>query len=70
MVPMSAYAWLAQVHVTKNAAAAKPEERAMIDELLQNNIVLRYHNRQPWFDVHPAVLTIAGVDQAVKALRG
>ena len=70
MVPISAYAWLAQVHVTKNAAATTPEERTMIDELLQNNIVLRYHNQQPWFDVHPAVLTIAGIEQAAKALRG
>jgi hypothetical protein len=69
LVPESAYAWLAKVHVTKNPAAASPEERTMIDELLQNNVVLRYHNRQPWFDVHPAVSTIPGFVRAVEALR-
>jgi len=69
MVPESAYPWLAKVHVTKSPAATTLEERPLIDDLLQNNIVLRYHNRQPWFDVHPAVLTLAGVAQAVEALR-
>jgi hypothetical protein len=65
MVPESAYAWLARVHVTKDPAASKPEERPMIDELLQNNIVLRYQNQRPWFDIHPAVRMIPGVESAI-----
>ncbi len=69
MVPENAYDWLAKVHLTKDPAAKAPEERPMIDDLLQNNVVLRYHNRHPWFDVHPAVREIPGIARAIEALR-
>jgi len=69
MVPESAYAWLANVHLTKDPAAKKPEERVMIDDLLQNNVVLRYHNKRPWFDLHPAVRAIPAIKALIESAR-
>ena len=37
--------------------------------MLQNNVVLRYQNDDPWADVHPAVLEMPQVKAAIAQLR-
>lgn len=68
-VPESDHAWLARVHLDKDLAIQNDEHRETADRMLQNNVVLRYHNDTHWFDVHPAVLEIPGFVEALEALR-
>jgi hypothetical protein len=66
----SAYPYLARVHVNKPHQLLDDEaQREMVDRLLQNNVVLGYLDDDPWFDVHPAVLTIPGVADEIARLR-
>ena len=61
--------WLARVALEKTLPVPKEENRPMVDRAIQNNIVLRYLNNETWFDLHPAVLDIRGVQEAVEKLR-
>lgn len=69
LVPTNAYEWLARVAVEQQWTADDDEHRAIADLMLSNNAVLRYLNNQQWFDLHPAVRSIPGVDAAIKVLR-
>jgi hypothetical protein len=40
------------------------EHRQIVDLMLSNSAVLRYINKNDWFDLHPAVYRIPGVQQA------
>jgi hypothetical protein len=65
----SAYPLLARVHVDKPHQLLEDEaQRAMVDRLLQNNVVLGYFDDETWFDVHPAVLTIPGIAAEIARL--
>lgn len=68
-VPESVYAWLARVHLDRSLILPEDAQREMADLMLQNNIVLCYQNNDPWFDLHPAVITIPGIAGEVEKLR-
>ncbi len=61
--------WLARVAVEKSLPIPTEEDRPMVDRAIQNNIVLRYLNKDTWFELHPAVLDIQGVQDAITQLR-
>ena len=42
--------------------------RETVDLMLQNNIVLRYQNDDPWVDLHPAVREMPSVVAAIAQL--
>jgi hypothetical protein len=68
-VTRDAYAWLARVHVEKDVSIENEAHREIADRMLSNNVVLRYQNEKAWYDVHPAVLGIAGVVSEIELLR-
>ncbi len=61
--------WLARVAVEKTLPVPTEQDRPMVDRAIQNNIVLRYLNNDTWFELHPAVLDIRGVKDAISKLR-
>ncbi len=61
--------WLARVALEKSLPVRTEQDRPMIDRAIQNNIVLRYLNDDAWFDLHPAVLEIRGVRDAIAEQR-
>lgn len=67
LIPASAFAWLAQVATEKYWTLESDEHRAIADQMLSNNAVLRYLNDKDWFDLHPAVRQIPGVGEAIRA---
>jgi len=54
-IPENAIPWLARVHREKRIIVEDDDHRPTVDQMLQNNVVLRYQNDEPWADVHPAV---------------
>jgi hypothetical protein len=67
LVPASAFSWLAQVATEQYWTLENDEHRAIADQMLSNNAVLRYLNDKDWFDLHPAVRQIPGVSEAILA---
>ncbi len=61
--------WLARVALEKTLPVPTEEDRPMVDKAIQNNIVLRYLNEDTWFELHPAVLDIQGIQDAITELR-
>ena len=61
--------WLAGVAMTKKLNLANDEHIRIADRMLQEHAVLRYHNEQMWYDLHPAVARIAGVQDAIGRLK-
>lgn len=51
----SAFTWLARVHKEKRLIIDNDGHRETVDIMLQNNVVLRYQNNDPWVDLHPAI---------------
>jgi hypothetical protein len=68
IVPADAYEWLAQVSRDHYLVFQSDGHRQAADLMLQNNAVLRYLNGGDWFDLHPAVQQIPGVQEAKQAL--
>ena len=68
MVPGEAYPWLARVHAEKKLVIEDDDHRRIAGRMLANHVVLRYMNDTLWFDLHPAVLTISGVQSAIDTL--
>ncbi len=66
LIPSSAFAWLAQVAIEQYWTLETDEHRAIADQMLSNNAVLRYLNDRDWFDLHPAVREIPGVAEAIR----
>jgi len=66
LIPTSAFAWLAQVATEQYWTLETDEHRAIADQMLSNNAVLRYLNDRDWFDLHPAVREIPGVAEAIR----
>ena len=52
---------LARVHDEKRLIIDTDGHRETVDLMLQNNIVLRYQNDDPWVDLHPAVRDMPNV---------
>ncbi len=61
--------WLARVALEKTLPVPTEQDRPTVDRAIQNNIVLRYLNDDAWFDIHPAVLDIRGVQDEIAELR-
>lgn len=68
-VPDMAFNWLARVAVEKRMPVERDDHHPLSQQMLQSNVVLRYLNDVEWFDVHPAVLEIPGVLDAIRQLR-
>lgn len=69
MVPADAFDWLARVAVERFLTLENDDHRQAADRMLQSNAVLRYLNQESWFDLHPALYEIPGVQQAIQRLR-
>lgn len=65
----SDHTWLARVALDKYLAVETEAERDAADRLLLDNAIVRYENKDSWFDLHPAVREIPGVEQEVERLR-
>jgi hypothetical protein len=68
IVPADAFEWLAQVAVTHYLMIQNDRHRQAADLMIQISAVLRYLNGGDWFDLHPAVHEIPGVEEAKRAL--
>jgi hypothetical protein len=65
IVSQADFEWLARVATDKYLTLADEEQRPVTDRMLANSVVLRYHDKHEWWDVHPAVVTIPGVSEAI-----
>lgn len=65
----SDHTWLARVAVDKYLAAETLAERDAADRLLLDNAIIRYENDDSWFDLHPAVREIPGVEIEIERIR-
>jgi hypothetical protein len=68
IVPADAFPWLARVARDHYLTVENDGHRQAADLMLQNNAVLRYLNGGDWFDLHPAVHQIPGVEAAKQSL--
>ena len=68
IVPADAFEWLAEVAVSHYLTIRNDGHREAADLMIQNSAVLRYLNGGDWFDLHPAVHEIPGVEEAKRAL--
>lgn len=57
--------WLATVARSKTLTIEDDEHRPIVDRALQNNVVLRYCNKDVWYDLHPAVYDIEMLQQSI-----
>jgi hypothetical protein len=69
LVPADAFEWLARVAVTNYLTIENDGHRSAADLMLQNSAVLRYLNGGDWYDLHPAVRRIPGVEEAIRDLK-
>lgn len=69
VVPAEAFDWLALVRQQHYFTIDNDAHRPIADQMLQNNVVLRYANGEDWFDLHPAVAEIPGVVAALARLN-
>ncbi len=52
--------WLAQIHTTKKAALPSVKDLPALARFLDSNLVMNYLNGEPWYDVHPLLITEIG----------
>jgi hypothetical protein len=69
LIPANAFPWLARVAVDQYMTLDDDEHRQTADAMLTNNAILRYLNDKDWFDLHPAVKAIPGVEAEIRRLR-
>ena len=69
IVPAEAFGWLAQVADEKFLTLNDDTQRPAVDLMLSNNVILRYQNDDLWYDLHPAVLEIPGIQAARQARK-
>jgi hypothetical protein len=69
MVSSDAFEWLARVAVERFLTLENDDHRQVADRMLQNNAVLRYLNQESWFDLHPALYEIPGLQKEIARLR-
>lgn len=63
------FEWLARVAIDKYLTLGDEQQRPVIDRMLAYNVLLRYQNQHDWWDLHPAVVEIPGVREAIDRLR-
>jgi len=61
----NAYPWLAEVALTHKLRLNTPDDRKIADEMFANSIVLRYFNGTEWYGLHPAVMEVDEVREAI-----
>jgi len=66
VVPAEAFPWLARLAQDKFLTLNDDEHRPAVDLMLSNSVILCYLNDQAWFDLHPAVLEIPGIQDAIR----
>jgi hypothetical protein len=64
------FAWLARVARDKYLTVDTVEQRKAADRLLLDNVIVRYENDDAWFELHPAVVDIPGVQAELVRLDG
>ncbi|MBL0702089.1 MAG: hypothetical protein JJV91_01265 [Desulfosarcina sp.] len=69
MVPGNAFDWLAHVAKEKYLAIEDDDHKEIVDRMLLNHVILSYLNNEAWFDLHPAVYKIPGVQEAINNLE-
>ena len=69
VVPADAFEWLAKVAIEHYLTIQSDAQRQAADQMLSVNAVMRYLNDADWFDLHPAVDQIPGVEQAKAAIK-
>jgi len=57
--------WLVNVARNKTLTVEDEAHRPSVDRALQNNVVLRYCNKDVWYDLHPAVYDIEILQRAL-----
>lgn len=65
----NALPWLARVYLEKRLVVEDDGHRATVDLMLQNNVVLRYQNDDPWVDLHPAVVDMPALRAEIERQR-
>lgn len=65
LVTTQSISWLALVAVTKDLSLNDDEHRKTADSMLSSNAILRYQNDVAWFDLHPAVRQLPGVQSEI-----
>ena len=68
VIPGEAFKLLANVARSKYLEESE-SDRKIADYMLRNHAVLRYRNNDIWFDLHPAVYKIPGVQEAINNLE-
>jgi len=69
LIPVSAYEWLAKLVAEQKLELADESQRKQADAMFTHNVVLRYQNDIRWYDLHPAVTKIPGIQNALNALN-
>lgn len=69
MVTGNAFNWLANVAKEKYLAIEDDDHKEIVDSMLWNHVILSYLNDEAWFDLHPAVYKIPGVQEAINNLE-
>jgi hypothetical protein len=69
LVTTHSISWLALVAVTKDLSLDDDEHRKTADSMLSSNAILRYQNDVAWFDLHPAVRQLSGVQNEIAKLE-
>jgi hypothetical protein len=65
IVTGESFSWLTDVAKTKFLTIENEDHRLIADLMLANHAVLRYLNDNLWFDLHPSVYEIPGIQEAV-----
>ena len=65
----SDFDWLARVALEHNPTPKDEVQRLAADRMFANNIVLRYQNDSEWYEVHPAVREMPGLQEAMARRR-
>jgi hypothetical protein len=68
-IQSSAYPWLARVALDKKLDKEDDKHRRTADHMLASNAVLRYLNDSAWYDLHPAVRALPGVQAEISKLE-
>lgn len=65
IVTGESFSWLTDVAKTKFLTIENEDHRQIADLMLANHAVLRYLNDKLWFDLHPSVYEIPGIQEAM-----
>ncbi|MCP4345319.1 MAG: hypothetical protein GY795_07315 [Desulfobacterales bacterium] len=64
-IPEQAFDWLAKIAKSKTLFIKDEDHKKLVDLMLADCSVFRYLDDDAWFDLHPAVYQIPGVQKAI-----